>query len=103
MKKQIKELTITSGTARSNLFEALDVPTGQVAGQCYPRCGSVEFVAFIKTVAAQYIDRKVHVVVDNLGTHFIPEVRNWLTIRTSPFITSPSECRGSTISRSGLD
>jgi hypothetical protein len=32
----------------------------------------------MKTVAAQYTDREIHVVVDNLGTHFTPEVREWL-------------------------
>jgi hypothetical protein len=32
----------------------------------------------MKTVAAKYTDRELHVVVDNLGTHFTTEVRNWL-------------------------
>jgi hypothetical protein len=32
----------------------------------------------MKTVAAQYADREIHGVVDNLGTHFTPEVRNRL-------------------------
>lgn len=33
----------------------------------------------MKTVAAKYVDRELHVVVDNLGTHFTAEVRDWLT------------------------
>jgi hypothetical protein len=68
-----------------NLFGALDVATGKVTGECYPRRGSEEFLAFMKTVAAQYADREVHVVVDNLGTHFTPEVRDWLA--NNPNIT----------------
>ncbi len=32
----------------------------------------------MKTVAAKYVGRELHVVVDNLGTHFIAEVRDWL-------------------------
>lgn len=32
----------------------------------------------MKTVAAKYVDRELHVVVDNLGTHFTAEVRDWL-------------------------
>jgi len=27
---------------------------------------------------SQYVDREIHVVVDNLGTHFTAEVRDWL-------------------------
>jgi transposase len=61
-----------------NLFGALDVATGKVTGECYPRRGSEEFLAFMKTIAAQYVDCEVHVVVDNLGTHFTAEVRDWL-------------------------
>lgn len=68
-----------------NLFEALDVATGKIIGECYPRWGSEEFLAFMKTVAAQYADREVHVVVDNLGTHFTPEVRDGLA--NNPNIT----------------
>ena len=39
----------------------------------------------MKTVAAQYADHEVHVVVDNVGTHFTPEVRDWLA--NNPNIT----------------
>jgi transposase len=61
-----------------NLFGALDVATGEVTGEYYPRRGSEEFLAFMKTVAAKYVDRELHVVVNNLGTHFTTEVRDWL-------------------------
>jgi transposase len=56
----------------------LDVATGEVTGEYYPRRGSEEFLAFMKTVAAKYVDRELHVVVNNLGTHFTTEVRDWL-------------------------
>jgi hypothetical protein len=69
----------------TNLFEALDVATGQVATQCYPRRGSGEFLAFIKTVAARYAGRELHVVIDNFATHFTPDVQAWLA--TNPNIT----------------
>ena len=36
-------------------------------------------------VAAQYADREIHVVVDNLGTHFTLDVRDWLA--ANPKIT----------------
>jgi hypothetical protein len=36
------------------------------------------FAAFMKTVAAKYVDRDVHVTVDNLGAHFTAEVDEWL-------------------------
>jgi DDE superfamily endonuclease len=42
-----------------------------------PRFGRVSCIH--ETVAAKYVDRELHVVVDNLGTHFTAEVRNWLT------------------------
>jgi hypothetical protein len=67
------------------LFGALDVATGKVTGKCYPRRGSEEFLTFMKTVAAQYADREVHVVVGNLGTHFTLGVRDWLA--ANPNIT----------------
>jgi len=42
----------------------------------------------MKTAAAQYADREVRVVVDNLGKHFTAEVHNWLT--TNPNTSSHS-------------
>lgn len=48
-----------------NLFGTLDVATGKVVGACYPRRGSEEYLAFMKTVAAQFPGRELHVVLDN--------------------------------------
>ena len=49
-----------------NLFGPLDVVTGKIISECYPRRGSQGFLAFMKTVATTYVDRETHVVVDNL-------------------------------------
>lgn len=68
-----------------NLFGALDVATGEVAGECYQRRGSEEFLAFMRTVAAKYANREIHVVVDDLGTHFTTTVQEWLA--SNPNIT----------------
>jgi DDE superfamily endonuclease len=85
-----------------NLFGALDVATGKVTGECYPRCGSEEFLAFMKTVAAQYVDREVHVVVDTWARISLPRcATGWPTIRTAPSTEHRSEPRGSTRLRSG--
>ena len=61
-----------------NLFAAFNVMTGDVTGECHPKRGSEEFLAFMRKVAEQYADREVHVVIDNLSTHFTPEVQAWL-------------------------
>ena len=51
-------------------------------GLLHPGCRDIfrseEFIAFMKTVAAQYVDREIHVVMDNLVPYFTPEVRDWL-------------------------
>jgi hypothetical protein len=39
----------------------------------------------MKTVAAKYVDREIHVVLDNSSTHFTPEMRDWLA--NNPNIT----------------
>lgn len=36
-------------------------------------------------MVAQYPDRELHVVVDNLETHFTPDVSDWLA--NNPYIT----------------
>lgn len=63
----------------TSLFAALDIATGTVVGQCYPRHRHQEFLKFLRL-----IDRRVpaawavHLVVDNYGTHKHPRVRGWL-------------------------
>jgi transposase len=63
----------------TNLFAALDVATGKVIGECYPKKRAVEFRRFLKRVDAVVPDElSVHMVVDNSSIHAAPEVRRWL-------------------------
>jgi transposase len=63
----------------TNLFAALDVATGRVIGECYPRKRAAEFRRFLTTVSQQLpADSEVHVVVDNNSIHTAPTVRRWL-------------------------
>jgi transposase len=62
----------------TNLFAALDVATGSVVADCYPRRTGAAFLAFIKKVVKAHAGKQIHVVLDNLSTHDTPEVRAWL-------------------------
>src|SRR3974390_1891770 len=63
----------------TNLFAALDVATGKVIGECYPRKRASEFRRFLATVHEHLAaDVDVHVVVDNSSIHSAPTVRRWL-------------------------
>lgn len=66
----------------TNLFEALDIATGKVIGECYPRKRAAEFREFLATVEAQVPQaEEVHVVVDNSSIHTAPSIRRWLKRR----------------------
>jgi transposase len=62
----------------TNLFAALDVATGQVVADCYPKRTGVEFLAFLKKAVKAHAGKQIHVVLDNLSTHTTPEVKAWL-------------------------
>ena len=62
----------------TTLFAALEVATGKVTDACYPRHRHEEFGKFLRQVAKAYPRRKLHIVVDNYGTHNHPDVRAWL-------------------------
>jgi transposase len=62
----------------TTLFAALEVATGKVVDQCYPRHRHAEFLAFLKLVAKAYPRRQLHVVLDNYGTHTHATVTAWL-------------------------
>jgi transposase len=63
----------------TNLFAALEVATGKVIGECYPRKRAVEFRRFLKRVDGNVpVGQQVHVVVDNSSIHTAPEVKRWL-------------------------
>jgi transposase len=62
----------------TTLFAALEVATGKVTDVCYPRHRHEEFLQFLRQVAKAYPRTKLHIVVDNYGTHKHPDVRAWL-------------------------
>jgi len=63
----------------TNLFAALDVATGKVIGECYPRKRAAEFRRFLDVVATSVPEGvDVHVVVDNSSIHTAPAIRRWL-------------------------
>jgi len=66
----------------TSLFAALDVATGQVIGQCYPRHRATEFRQFLDEIEARVPpDLDVHLVWDNYATHKTELIRNWLVKR----------------------
>ena len=61
----------------STLFAALEVATGQVTTAHYKRRRRVEFLDFMNHIVADYPDREIHVIIDNLSTHK-PKRDRWL-------------------------
>jgi transposase len=63
----------------TTLFAALEVVQGKVIGQCYARHRHQEFLKFLKRIDAEFpVEIKLHVVMDNYGTHKHPRVQSWL-------------------------
>ena len=63
----------------TTLFAALDIATGKVIGQCFPRHRAREFLTFLRTLETQVPDDlDVHLVMDNYATHKTPAVQRWL-------------------------
>jgi transposase len=63
----------------TTLFAALEVAQGKVIGQCYARHRHQEFLKFLKRLDAEFpVEIKLHVVMDNYGTHKHPKVQGWL-------------------------
>ena len=63
----------------TTLFAALEVVQGKVIGQCYARHRHQEFLKFLKRIDAEFPSEiKLHVVMDNYGTHKHPKVQSWL-------------------------
>lgn len=61
----------------TTLFAALEVATGLVKAGHYQRRRRVEFLDFMNGLVAQYHDRELHVILDNLNTHK-PKRDRWL-------------------------
>ena len=63
----------------TTLFAALEVAQGKVIGQCYARHRHQEFLKFLKRLDTEFpAELKLHLVMDNYGTHKHPKVRGWL-------------------------
>jgi transposase len=63
----------------TTLFAALEVAQGKVVGQCYTRHRHQEFLNFLNRLDQEFASNlKLHVVMDNYGTHKHPRIQNWL-------------------------
>ena len=63
----------------TTLFAALDILEGKVIGQCFPRHRHQEFLRFLRQLDDEFPEKlKLHLVLDNYGTHKHPKVRSWL-------------------------
>ena len=61
----------------TTLFAALDVISGKVKTGHYTRRRRREFLHFMNDIVAEYPDREIHAVLDNLSTHK-PKCDRWL-------------------------
>ena len=63
----------------TTLFAALELAEGKVVGECYARHRHQEFLKFLQRLDQEFPDDlKLHVVMDNYGTHKHPRVQRWL-------------------------
>ncbi len=63
----------------TTLFAALEILEGKVIGQCFPRHRHQEFLKFLRRLDDEFPDPlKLHLVLDNYGTHKHPKVGAWL-------------------------
>jgi len=63
----------------TTLFVALEIAQGKVVGQCYARHRHQEFIKFLNCLNEEFPGAvKLHLVMDNYGTHSHPRVRSWL-------------------------
>ena len=61
----------------TNLFAALNVATGQVLSNCFPRKRRDEFIKFLNRVVADNPEKEIHLVLDNLSIHKLKEDHEW--------------------------
>lgn len=67
----------------TTLFAALDVAVGKVIGQCQARHRHQEFLQFLNKIdTATPAGTKIHLILDNYGTHKHPEVKAWFAARS---------------------
>lgn len=63
----------------TTLFAALNVLDGKVIGECHGRHRHQEWLRFLRRLDNEFPSRlKLHLVMDNYGTHKEPHVQRWL-------------------------
>ena len=63
----------------TTLFAALELLQGRVIGQCFARHRHQEFLRFLRRLDEEFPGPvRLHLVMDNYGTHQHPNVRAWL-------------------------
>ena len=63
----------------TTLFAALEVLQGRVIGQCYERHRHQELLKFLRRLDQEFPGEiRLHLVMDNYGTHKDPRVQAWL-------------------------
>src|SRR5213594_2792077 len=63
----------------TTLFAALEVLSGKVIGECHGRHRHQEWRKFLRRLDAEFPpELKLHLVMDNYGTHKEPHVQAWL-------------------------
>jgi transposase len=63
----------------TTLFAALNVLDGKVIGECHGRHRHQEWLRFLRRLDKEFPSRlKLHLVMDNYGTHKEPHVQAWL-------------------------
>jgi transposase len=63
----------------TTLFAALNVLDGKVMGQCHSRHRHQEWLKFLRRLDGEFPrDIKLHLIMDNYGTHKEPHVKSWL-------------------------
>ncbi|MFH0907464.1 MAG: IS630 family transposase [bacterium] len=63
----------------TTLFAALDMLEGKVIGQCQARHRHQEWLKFLRHLDREYPEGlKLHLIMDNYGTHKTPQVQTWL-------------------------
>jgi len=63
----------------TTLFAALNVLDGKVIGQCHGRHRHQEWLKFLRRLDGEFPpELKLHLVMDNYGTHKEPHVQAWL-------------------------
>jgi transposase len=66
----------------TSLFAALNVKSGKVIGECYPRHRAIEFRKFLDTIDSNVPpDLDIHLILDNYSTHKTALIKRWLAKR----------------------